>query len=91
MYIFSNILQIYTYIRILCVYLCLYIRYIGVYGGRKPLSRAFRNRFLELCVSDLPYEEVEDIVTHSCGVAPKYSHILVTTMKELQVWPSYTF
>ena len=22
----------------------------GVYGGRKPLSRAFRNRFIEMCI-----------------------------------------
>ena len=26
----------------------------GSYGGRKPLSRAFRNRFLEVHVGDLP-------------------------------------
>ena len=26
----------------------------GAYGGRKPLSRAFRNRFLELSICDLP-------------------------------------
>lgn len=57
----------------------------GAYGGRKPLSRAFRNRFLELCVSDLPHSEVEEIVTESCGIPPKFSKVLVTVMKELQI------
>ena len=57
----------------------------GAYGGRKPLSRAFRNRFLELCISDLPYEEIEEIITKSCSIPPKYSKMLVSTMKELQV------
>jgi len=56
----------------------------GTYGGRKPLSRAFRNRFLELSVSDLPYPEVEEIVTRSCGIPPKYSQMLVKVMQELQ-------
>ena len=27
---------------------------VGQYGGRKQLSRAFRNRFLELHFSDIP-------------------------------------
>jgi midasin len=56
----------------------------GAYGGRKPLSRAFRNRFIELNVSDLPGEEVEAIVTHSCGIAPKFAKMMVGVMKELQ-------
>lgn len=56
----------------------------GTYGGRKPLSRAFRNRFLELSVSDLPYPEVEEIVTRSCGIPPKFSQMLVKVMQELQ-------
>ena len=35
----------------------------GSYGGRKPLSRAFRNRFIEVHVSDLPPRELETILT----------------------------
>ena len=31
----------------------------GAYGGRKVLSRAFRNRFLELHVGDIPDKELE--------------------------------
>eukprot|EP01084_Bolivina_argentea_P024054 44892_1 len=34
----------------------------GAYGGRKPLSRAFRNRFLELHVGDIPTQEWETIL-----------------------------
>lgn len=34
----------------------------GLYGGRKPLSRAFRNRFLELHFDDIPIEELQDIL-----------------------------
>ena len=56
----------------------------GAYGGRKPLSRAFRNRFLELNISDLPSAEVEEIVTQSCGIAPKFSKMIVAVMIELQ-------
>ncbi len=57
----------------------------GAYGGRKPLSRAFRNRFLEIAICDLPLAEVEDIITNSCGIPPKHSKLLVKTMQQLQV------
>ena len=30
----------------------------GAYGGRKPLSRAFRNRFVEIHMSDIPEDEM---------------------------------
>lgn len=56
----------------------------GLYGGRKPLSRAFRNRFVEISVGDLPLHEVEEIITVSCGIAPKYSKMLVSIMREVQ-------
>jgi midasin len=35
-------------------------------------------------VNDLPLEEVEDIVSISCGIAPKLSKMLVNIMRELQ-------
>lgn len=57
----------------------------GAYGGRKPLSRAFRNRFLELFVTDLPFSEVEEILMHTCGIPLKFSKVLVSMMKELQM------
>ncbi|KAI6781079.1 Midasin [Emericellopsis cladophorae] len=34
----------------------------GLYGGRKVLSRAFRNRFLELHFDDIPEDELETIL-----------------------------
>lgn len=57
----------------------------GLYGGRKQLSRAFRNRFIEIVVNDLPSDEIRDILTASCGIAPKFSKMLVDTMDELQI------
>ncbi len=57
----------------------------GAYGGRKPLSRAFRNRFLEIFVNDLPFSEIEEIITQSCGIPPKFSQMLVKTMQDLQL------
>lgn len=34
----------------------------GLYGGRKALSRAFRNRFLELHFNDIPLDELLEIL-----------------------------
>ena len=34
----------------------------GTYGGRKPLSRAFRNRFVELHFSEVPTNELSEII-----------------------------
>eukprot|EP01038_Epipyxis_sp_PR26KG_P006887 gene6887-9437_t len=57
----------------------------GVYGGRKILSKAFKNRFLEISVNDLPFAEIEVIIAQSCGIPPKYSKMLVKAMMELQL------
>mmetsp|Transcript_16645 Transcript_16645/g.15009 ORF Transcript_16645/g.15009 Transcript_16645/m.15009 type:complete len:136 (+) Transcript_16645:92-499(+) len=57
----------------------------GLYGGRKPLSRAFRNRFIEIVIDDLPPNEVEEILTHTCNLPKSYSSILVTVMKDLSI------
>jgi midasin len=35
----------------------------GAYGGRKILSRAFRNRFLELHFEDIPDNELKTILS----------------------------
>jgi midasin len=58
---------------------------VGIYGGRKNLSRAFRNRFIEICFGDLPFEEIEDIVSRSCGIPAKFSKAMVDVMRDLQV------
>ncbi|RPB22298.1 midasin [Terfezia boudieri ATCC MYA-4762] len=57
----------------------------GLYGGRKVLSRAFRNRFLELHFGDIPEDELETILKERCQIAPSYCTKIVTVYKELSV------
>jgi midasin len=56
----------------------------GSYAGRKPLSRAFRGRFLELHVDELPDAELRDILAQRCSIAPSYAGRMVDVMRELQ-------
>jgi midasin len=56
----------------------------GLYGGRKALSRAFRNRFVELHFDDIPDNELEQILHERCAIPPKWATWLVNIMKELQ-------
>ncbi|CAO3637326.1 unnamed protein product [Cunninghamella blakesleeana] len=55
----------------------------GLYGGRKALSRAFRNRFLELHFDDIPEDELETILSKRCRIAPSYCKKLVQVYKSL--------
>ncbi|KAH7348924.1 hypothetical protein BKA65DRAFT_525885 [Rhexocercosporidium sp. MPI-PUGE-AT-0058] len=56
----------------------------GLYGGRKTLSRAFRNRFLELHFDDIPQEELQQILEYrSQKVAPSDCKRIVDVYKEL--------
>ena len=55
----------------------------GQYGGRKQLSRAFRNRFLELHFSDIPENELETILEKRCLIAPSYAKKCVSVYKQL--------
>lgn len=57
----------------------------GLYGGRKTLSRAFKNRFIELHFSDIPKSELEIILEQRCGIPKSYAKKMVKTMSELQV------
>ncbi|KAG7889896.1 hypothetical protein KL936_002570 [Ogataea polymorpha] len=57
----------------------------GLYGGRKVLSKAFRNRFLELHFDDIPQDELEIILRERCQIAPSYAHKIVEVYKELSV------
>lgn len=57
----------------------------GLYGGRKVLSRAFRNRFLELHFDDIPQDELEIILKERCQIAPSYSKKIVEVYKQLSV------
>jgi midasin len=56
----------------------------GQYGGRKALSRAFRNRFLELHFDDVPQGELETILCERCKIAPSYAKKIVAVFVELQ-------
>jgi midasin len=56
----------------------------GVYGGRKPLSRAFRNRFVELHVDDIPSDEMILILEKRCGCPPSHAKLLVNIMLDLR-------
>jgi midasin len=57
----------------------------GSYGGRKALSRAFRNRFLEFYFEDVPQTELETIVGERCRIAPSYARKIVAVFRELQL------
>ena len=50
----------------------------------QALSRAFRSRFLELHVGDIPDVELATILQQRCALAPSYSTKLVAVMRELQ-------
>jgi hypothetical protein len=55
-----------------------------LYGELQALSRAFRSRFLELHVGDIPDAELATILQERCALAPSYAAKLVTVMRELQ-------
>lgn len=57
----------------------------GLYGGRKTLSRAFKNRFIELHFSEIPRAELEIILEKRCLIPKSYAQKMVKTMSELQV------
>lgn len=57
----------------------------GLYGGRKVLSRAFRNRFLELHFDDIPEDDLETILRGRCQIAPSYCAQIVAVYKRLSV------
>ncbi|XP_075981449.1 midasin [Anticarsia gemmatalis] len=57
----------------------------GLYGGRKMLSRAFRNRFVELHFDEIPKSELETILHQRCNVPPAYSKKMIAVMADLQL------
>ncbi|KAK7492084.1 hypothetical protein BaRGS_00016748 [Batillaria attramentaria] len=57
----------------------------GHYGGRKMLSRAFRNRFVELHFDEIPRPELETILHQRCHIPLSYAKRLVAVMADLQV------
>lgn len=57
----------------------------GLYGGRKRLSRAFRNRFLELHFDDIPEDELEIILRERAQIAPSFCTQIVAVYKSLSL------
>ncbi|EXJ89149.1 hypothetical protein A1O3_02213 [Capronia epimyces CBS 606.96] len=57
----------------------------GLYGGRKRLSRAFRNRFLELHFDDIPEDELEVILRERAQIAPSFCTQIVAVYKKLSL------
>ena len=57
----------------------------GLYGGRKILSRAFRNRFLELHFDDIPEDELETILRERSQIASSFCTRIVAVYRKLIV------
>jgi midasin len=55
----------------------------GLYAGRKVLSRAFRNRFLEVHFDDVPQSELQTILSERCRIPDSYAQRIVTVFQEL--------
>lgn len=54
------------------------------YAGRKMLSRAFRNRFIELRFDELPSDQLEIILHRRCSVPKSYAGKMVDVFRELR-------
>ena len=51
----------------------------------QALSRAFRNRFIELHFDEIPRKELEEILHKRCHLPESYSKKFVKVMHDLQV------
>ena len=56
----------------------------GAYGGRKQLSDAFKNRFLQLVVPQFPEKDLLEILDKRSGLAPKYAKLMLEVMNSLR-------
>ncbi|PXF43299.1 Midasin [Gracilariopsis chorda] len=57
----------------------------GLYGGRKELSKAFRSRFVELRVEELPDEDLFFILERRSGIPRSFTRRMIAVMRELQM------
>lgn len=57
----------------------------GLYGGRKTLSRAFRNRFLELHFDDIPIDQLQEILHRRTQLPESRCRRIVGIYRELSV------
>ena len=56
----------------------------GLYGGRKMLSKAFRNRFFEIHIQEIPASELKEIIEKRCSIPSSWASTLIEIMKDLQ-------
>lgn len=57
----------------------------GLYGGRKELSRAFRSRFIEVQVDELPDFDLLAVLEARSSIPSSFSRKMVAVMRELQM------
>ena len=57
----------------------------SVYISFQVLSRAFRNRFVELHFDEIPSKELETILHERCAIPLSYCKKMVAVMLDLQV------
>ncbi|KAG5506394.1 hypothetical protein JKF63_05897 [Porcisia hertigi] len=57
----------------------------GIYSGRKMLSRAFRNRFLEITVDEIPTTEISTILCRRFSLPQSFAEKMVEVMTALQI------
>ena len=55
------------------------------YSGRKELSKAFKNRFIQIYFDEINEEDLQKIILKRCKIAPSYCSKLLKVMKELQL------
>ena len=55
------------------------------YSGRKELSKAFTNRFIQIYFDEISEEDLEKIIMKKCKIAPSYCKKLLNSMKDLQI------
>jgi midasin len=58
------------------------------YGGRKELSEAFKNRFVLIRVSDVPTDELQEILIKKCALPASRASLMVKVMENLQIFRS---
>ena len=55
------------------------------YSGRNKLSKAFLDRFISLEFTEIPHEELVQILFHRFHIPEGIGRLMIDSMKELQV------
>jgi len=55
------------------------------YSGRKELSKAFKNRFIQIYFDEISEEDLEKIILRKAKIAPSYCKKVLKVMKALQL------